>query len=74
MKKVKALDKWDDIITKYNKIPFVEKINPDINDYVTNKAMDGLFLMIQKEEAKIRVDPIARTTELLKKVFAKQDN
>ena len=73
LKKVKALDKWDDIITKYNKIPFVEKINPDINDYVTQKAMDGLFLMIQKEEAKIRVDPVARTTELLKKVFAKQD-
>ena len=73
LKKVKALDKWNDIITKYNMIPFVEKINPDLNDYVTNRAMDGLFLMIQKEEANIRVDPIARTSELLKKVFAKQD-
>ncbi len=73
LKKVKALDKWEDIVTKYNRIPFVEKINPDLNDYVTNRAMDGLFFMIQKEEAKIRVDPIARGTELLKKVFAKQD-
>jgi hypothetical protein len=73
LKKVKALEHWDEVITKYNKIPFVEKINPDINDYVTQKAMEGLFLMIQKEEEKIRVEPIARTTELLKKVFAKQD-
>jgi hypothetical protein len=73
LKKVKALDYWDNIITRYNKIPFVEKVNPDLNDYVTNKAMDGLFLMIQKEEGLIRKDPIARTTDLLKKVFAKQD-
>ncbi len=73
LKKVKALDYWDDIVNRYNKIPFVEKINPDINDYVTQKAMDGLFTMIEKEEGLIRKDPIARTTDLLKKVFAKQD-
>ncbi len=74
LKKVKALDYWDDLINKYNKIPFVEKLNPDINDYVTQKAMDGLFHMIEKEEGLIRKDPVARTTDLLKKVFAKQDN
>lgn len=73
LKKVKALDYWEDIITRYNKIPFVEKINPDINDYVTQRAMDGLFVMIEKEEGLIRKDPVARTTDLLKKVFAKQD-
>ena len=73
LKKVKALDHWDNIINKYNKIPFVEQINPDINDYVTQKAMNGLFVMIAKEEGLIRKDPVARTTDLLKKVFAKQD-
>lgn len=73
LQKVKALEYWDDLINRYNKIPFVEKINPDINDYVTNKAMEGLFMMIEKEEGLIRKDPVARTTDLLKKVFAKQD-
>jgi hypothetical protein len=73
LKKVKALDYWDDVVNKYNTLPFVEKVNPDINDYVTQKAMDGLFHMIEKEERLIRKDPVARTTDLLKKVFAKQD-
>jgi hypothetical protein len=43
----------------------------DIDSYVTEKALDGLFLMIAEEEKKIREDPVARTTDLLKKVFAK---
>lgn len=73
LKKVKALDYWDDLVNKYNKIPFVEKLNPDINDYVTQKAMDGLFHMVAKEEKLIRKDPVARTTDLMKRVFAKQD-
>ncbi len=74
LEKVKALQYWGDIVNRYNKIPFVEKVNPDINDYVTQKAMDGLFHMIEKEEGLIRKDPIARTTDLLNKVFAKQDS
>ena len=57
------------IITTYNKIPFIEKQNPDLEDYVTTRAMEGLFLMIQKEEANIRKNPAARVTDLLKKVF-----
>ena len=60
---------WNPIITTYNKIPFIEKQNPDLEDYVTTRAMDGLFLMIQKEEANIRKNPAARVTDLLKKVF-----
>ncbi|MEZ4886101.1 MAG: DUF4197 domain-containing protein [Chitinophagales bacterium] len=65
---------WDDIVGKYNKVPFVKKVNPDLADYVTNQALDGLFFMVEKEEAKIRKDPLARTTDILKRVFKLQDN
>lgn len=67
--KVQATKYYSNIVTTYNKIPMVEKINPDLNDYATTKAMDGLFFLIAGEEKKIREDPVARTTELLKKVF-----
>ena len=50
-------------------IPFVKKMNPDLAEYVTQKAIDGLFVMVAQEEEKIRKDPVARTTELLQKVF-----
>lgn len=69
LNKVSATKYYTDIVTTYNKIPMVEKVNPDLNDYATTKAMDGLFLLIASEEKKIRQDPVARTTELLKKVF-----
>lgn len=69
-----ALDSWTKVVTRYNQIPFVQKLNPSLQDHVTNKAIDGLFHMIAKEETLIRKDPIQRTTEILKKVFAKQDN
>jgi len=64
---------WGEIINTYNKIPLVEKVDPDLTGFVTGKAMDGLFTMVAKEELKIRKDPVARTSELLKKVFALQD-
>lgn len=70
-----ALDKslatkyWKDITTYYNKIPFVSKLNTDLPDYVTRKAISGLFYMVAQEEAKIRKDPAARTTDILQKVF-----
>jgi hypothetical protein len=67
--KVNATHLWEDLIKQYNKIPFVAKKNPDLTAYVTGKAIDGLFIMIAKEELKIRQNPAARTTELLKKVF-----
>ena len=66
---VSATKYWIDLITAYNKIPLVKKMNPDLTGYVTGKAIDGLFIMIAKEEVKIRKDPMARTSELLKKVF-----
>ena len=58
----------------YNKLPFVEKVNPDLDDYVTRLALKGLFTMIAKEEKKIRENPLARVTDILKKVFGWVDN
>ncbi len=72
IEKVEVTKYWKPIITTYNKIPFVEKMNPDLEEYVTQKAMDGLFLMLAEEEAKIRKDPMARVTDLLKRVFGYQ--
>ncbi|MEM1405484.1 MAG: DUF4197 domain-containing protein [Bacteroidota bacterium] len=71
--KTSATKYYSDIVGTYNKIPFIEKVNPDLNDYATDKAIDGLFTLIAKEEKKIREDPLARTTDLLKKVFGSQD-
>lgn len=68
--KVNATKYWTDLINTYNKIPMVQKMNPDLAAYVTDQAITGLFIIIAKEELKIRKDPVARTTELLKKVFA----
>ena len=73
LNKFGAVDYWEDAVTKYNSIPFVNKVNPRIDDYVTKRALDGLFSMVEKEERSIRKDPVKRTTDLLKKVFAKQD-
>jgi hypothetical protein len=67
--KVDATRLWEEVITAYNQIPFVTKMNPDMAAYVTDKAISGLFVMIAKEELKIRKDPVARTTEILRKVF-----
>jgi Protein of unknown function (DUF4197) len=67
--KVSATKYYGDVINTYNKVPFVEKVNPDLNDYATNKAIEGLFVMVAKEELNIRQNPVARTTDLLKRVF-----
>lgn len=64
---------WASIIKKYNAIPFVSKVNPDITDYVTNKALEGVFKMITVEEKNIRANLNARTSNVLKDVFALQD-
>lgn len=75
----KALDKtsatkyYSDLVSTYNKIPFVEKVNPNLDEYATDRALSGLFTLVAEEEKNIRENPVARTTELLKKVFAKQD-
>ncbi len=71
--KVGADKVWNQIITKYNAVPLVKKINPDLNDYVTNQAMNGVFKMVAVEEKDIRNNLSARTSDLLKRVFALQD-
>lgn len=71
--KVGADKVWSNIISKYNKVPLVNKINPDLTDYVTNQALEGVFKMIAVEEKDIRNNITARTSPLLKKVFATQD-
>lgn len=70
--KVSATKYYGDIVNRYNKIPLVQKVNPDLNDYATDMAIQGLFTLIAKEEKSIRQDPMARTTELLKRVFGSQ--
>ena len=72
--KVKADEVWTKIINKYNQIPFVNKVNPDLTDYVTRKAMEGVYKKVAVEEQKIRTDINERTSSLLKKVFALQDH
>ena len=66
---VNATRYYDDLVNTYNKIPFVEKVNPDLSEYATEMAIEGLFVLVAEEEKKIREDPIERTTDLLKKVF-----
>lgn len=69
LSKVNATKYYADLINTYNKIPLVQKMNPNLDDYATDKAIEGLFIMIAKEEKNIRSNPGARTSELLKKVF-----
>ena len=70
LKKVKVAQYWNPLASRYNKIPLTQKVNPDLEDYTTKKAMEGLFKLLAQEEKKIRDNPAARTTDLLKKVFA----
>lgn len=78
---VESLDKfnarqyWSDAVNTYNRIPLInDEVDPDLDDYVTNKALDGLFSQVAKEELDIRNNIGARTTDLLRRVFAAQDN
>ena len=69
LNKVNATKYYGDIISTYNKVPFVDKVNPDLNAYATDRAIEGLFVMVAREEKNIRANPGARTTDLMKKVF-----
>lgn len=64
---------WTDIITQYNQLPFVRKVNSDLTDYTTQQALNGVFKMIAVEEKEIRNKFSSRTTDLLRRVFALQD-
>ncbi len=67
--KVNATKYWKDVTTIYNKLPFVKKVDSDLSQYATEKAIEGVFVKIAEEEKDIRDNPSARTTALLKKVF-----
>jgi len=68
--KVNATKYYGDIVNTYNNFPTtIKKINPDLPGFVVEKATDALFDQIAKEEANIRENPVARTTEILRKVF-----
>ncbi len=71
--KVGADKIWSNLINKYNSLPFTNDVNPDLTDYVTTEALDGVYTMIAIEEKEIRNKIGSRTTDLLRKVFALQD-
>jgi len=71
MNEVGATHQYNELVGYYEKIPFVKKESFDLDHYVVTKALDGLFHMVGEEETKIRKNPTARTTELLKEVFGK---
>ncbi|MUP44237.1 DUF4197 domain-containing protein [Gramella sp. BOM4] len=70
---VGATQVWKNIIQKYNSLPLTNDVNPDLPDYVTKEALKGVYIMIAKEEKEIRNNISARTTSLLQRVFALQD-
>ena len=68
--KIDATKYWNTLFTNYNRFSF-DKVNPDLIAYVNEKALSGLFYQLAIEEGKIRKDPAARTTDILKNVFGK---
>ncbi len=71
--KFEARKYWGDAVNTYNKIPLIKKVNPSLDEYVTNQALTGLFSMVEAKEKDIRTNTAERVTDLLRKVFAKQD-
>lgn len=72
IEKVKLTEYWEPVATRYNQAMMFtggKKVDTDLNQYVTERAIEGLFNMVEKEENKIRKDPAARVTDLLSKVF-----
>ena len=69
IEKVHVTKYWNQLSLRYNALPMTNKVNTDIQDYVSNKTIDGLFILIAKEEKNIRNNPDARTSELLQRVF-----
>jgi hypothetical protein len=67
--KVEVTKYWNPLVTTYNALPFVKKVNPDLDEYITQRGLYGLFFLVSQEEVKIRKDPAARVTEILKRVF-----
>jgi hypothetical protein len=73
LQKANATKYWSDAIKAYNAVPFVQKMNPNLSQYVTQKATDGIFLMVAIEEGKIRENPAQRVGSVLQDVFGWAD-
>jgi hypothetical protein len=73
MQSVGAQQAWSQLTGLYNSVPFVTPLNTDLSAHVTTRALNGLFVTLGKEEQKIRKDPLARVTDILKKVFSTLD-
>lgn len=67
--KVDATKHWNTVMSNYNRLPLVQKVNPDLTAYVTERALSGIFTQLAVEEEKIRKEPAARTSEILRTVF-----
>jgi uncharacterized phage infection (PIP) family protein YhgE len=67
--KVSATKYWEQLVMAYNRMPMVEKMNPNLSEYATQKAIDGIFIVVAEEELQIRKNPAARVSAILKKVF-----
>ncbi len=72
LSKVGAVQAYDDVMGKYKSIPFMPDVKGDLNGYVVEKGMDGIFYYLAKEEAAIRSEPLKQTTTLLKRLFGGQ--
>ena len=67
--KVEVTKYWDPLIRRHNSLPLIKKVNPDLEEYITAKTIEGLFILIAQEEKNIRKNPKARVSDLLQKVF-----
>lgn len=70
LSEVNAVKSYNNAVAQYKRIPFVPDVKADLSQHVVEKGIQGIFYYLAKEEAKIRQDPLARSTALLKKVFA----
>jgi hypothetical protein len=73
LQKTNATKYWSDAVNAYNNVPFGQKLNPNLSQYVTQKASDGIFMMVAVEEAKIRENPAQRIGSVLQDVFGWAD-
>jgi len=71
--KVQVTKAWNDVATAYNRVPGVQPVTVDLPKYVTDRAIDALFIRIGEEEKKIRENPAARVNDILKRVFGELD-
>lgn len=64
-----ATQYWDDVVGRYNRIPFMEPVETDLTNYTTDRALEGLYQLLEEEEKAIREEPVKRTTDILQRVF-----